>query len=375
MRRPVVFAITLGLILTLALAGSLMLFIVSKSNPESEASSLQAPSIIIEPPVGRIIHNLSTSAPTLNLNTSFAVTPIYSEYGGVINLTESNNGPTLVYVYGFGIGWENTSIQTWRNTSVLIPSGQKASLGMLFFAVPSNVTEGIFSIMIEVEVENNQSTGWENLGTCKTNAYMHVSMSSPLMYQDYTVEINPSFDYSTVNDIIDPVTTRVLASNILANNSDIYSIQAVADAFDWVRGHITYVYDTQDHWQSPAETLSWRTGDCKDQSILLASIVDQMGGDARVNIIDEHAFTTVYIGGNETNLTNVQKAISSHYGTDVPIYFLKDPTGYWMVIDTTGFPYAGGLPTLSGPVLNDPSHSWSFDSSRWLIEIDTRGSK
>jgi hypothetical protein len=77
----------------------------------------------------------------------------------------------------------------------------------------------------------------------------------------------------------------------------------------------------------------------------MASLIDQMGGDARVNIINEHAFATVYIGDNGTNLTNVQLAISSHYGTDVPVYFLKGPTGYWLVVDTTGFPYAGGLPT------------------------------
>jgi len=246
-------------------------------------------------------------------------------------------------------------------------------LGILFFTVPSNVNEGTYSIMIKLEVENSQSTGWEDLGTYQTNTYKHASFSSPLTYQNFTTETNPSFDVSTVSDVVDPFATNVLASGILQNNSDIYSIQAVADAFDWVRGHIAYVYDTQDHWQPPSQTPSWRTGDCKDQAILMASLIDQMGGDARVNIINEHAFATVYIGDNGTNLTNVQRAISSHYGTDVPVYFLKGPTGYWLVVDTTGFPYAGGLPTLSGPVVNDPSHSWSFDSSRWLIEIDTRG--
>jgi transglutaminase-like putative cysteine protease len=303
------------------------------------------------------------------------VTPIYSGYGGVINITESNNGLTSVYVYRCGIRWGNTSIEDWRNTSVLIPSGQQSPLGLLFFAVPSNFTDRIFTIQIGAEVENEQGTGWEDLGTNQTNTSIHASFSSPLSYQNYTIETNPSFDYSSVNGVIDPEETRVLAANILTNNSNIYSIQSIADAFDWVREHINYVYDTQDHWQTPSQTLSLRTGDCKDQAVLLASLIDQMGGNSRINIIDEHAFPTVYVGNNSTNLTNVQKAISSHYGTDVPIYFLKDPYGYWMVIDTTGFPYAGGLPTLSGPVVNDPLHSWSFDSSRWLIEIDTRGLK
>ena len=373
MSRSVILSIAMGLILTLASIGSLILFIESRPTEGPETRLLHAPSIIIDPPVGRIIHNLSTSAPSLKLNTSFTVTPIYSGYGGVISITESNKGPTSVYVYGFGIRWVNTTIETWRNASILILSGQQASLGILFFTAPSNVTEGTYSIMIKLEVENSLSSGWEDLGTYQTNTYKHASLSSPLTYQNYTTETNPSFDVSTVNDVIDPFATNVLASSILLNNSDIYSIQAVADAFDWVRGHITYVYDTQDHWQPPSQTLSWRTGDCKDQAILMASLIDQMGGDARVNIINEHAFATVYIGDNGTNMTNVQRAISSHYGTYVPIYFLKGPTGYWLAVDTTGYPYAGGLPTLSGPVVNDPSHSWSFDSSRWLIEIDTRG--
>jgi hypothetical protein len=103
-------------------------------------------------------------------------------------------------------------------------------------------------------------------------------------------------------------------------------------------------------------------------------MVGQMGGNARVNIIDGHAFPSVYVGGNVTDLENVREAISSHYQTQVPIYFLNDTTGYWMIIDTTGFPYAGGLPTLSVPVVGDAVHTWSFESSTWLSQVDATGS-
>jgi hypothetical protein len=82
----------------------------------------------------------------------------------------------------------------------------------------------------------------------------------------------------------------------------------------------------------------------------------------------------VFVGGNGTSLSDLREAISSHYHTQVPIYFLSDSTGNWMVVDTTGFPYAGGLATLTGPVLDDPSHKWSFESSPWVAEVDATGS-
>ena len=51
---------------------------------------------------------------------------------------------------------------------------------------------------------------------------------------------------------------------------------------DWVANEIEYVSDTSvhgvsDYWQLPRETLSLRTGDCEDFSILLCSLYRQIG--------------------------------------------------------------------------------------------------
>lgn len=53
---------------------------------------------------------------------------------------------------------------------------------------------------------------------------------------------------------------------------------------DWVANEIEYVNDTITHgvseyWQLPAETLSLRTGDCEDFSILLCSLYRAIGWD------------------------------------------------------------------------------------------------
>ena len=56
------------------------------------------------------------------------------------------------------------------------------------------------------------------------------------------------------------------------------------DIRDWVAASIAYKSDQQqwggDYWQTPEETLSYRTGDCEDFAILLCSILRAYGIDA-----------------------------------------------------------------------------------------------
>ena len=375
MRKLVLIAITVVAVLSLVMVGSFVLFINTRAVPGFDVSSLRAPSIVIESPVERIHHNSSLTAAKLNLEMSWTITPIYSGYGGVMNITVTNHDPTTIYVYGYGVVWQDSPVESWRNTSVLIPAGQQRTLGFLFFQAPANATFGFYTIMLKVEVQNAMGTGWKDNEPYGMTGYKRVSLESPLVFLNHTTATNNPVYYSKVNKRVDLDVTKVIVSNILVNNSNVYSIQAVADAFDWVLNNITYdKNDVNDYWQSSSETLAWRSGDCEDQAILLASMIDQMGGNARVNIIDGHAFPSVFVGSSVNVLANVTKAISSHYQTQVPVYFLNDTTGYWMVIDTTGFPYAGGLITLSGPVLDDAVHEWSFESSTWLSMVDATGS-
>ena len=74
------------------------------------------------------------------------------------------------------------------------------------------------------------------------------------------------------------------------------------DIRDWVAGNIDYKLDEdqwgEDYWQTPAETLSYSTGDCEDFSVLLCSLLRAYGIDAEqvyvaLGIDDEeygHAF-------------------------------------------------------------------------------------
>ncbi len=74
------------------------------------------------------------------------------------------------------------------------------------------------------------------------------------------------------------------------------------DIRDWVATNIAYVADEErwgkDQWQTAEETLSYRTGDCEDFSILLCSLLRAYGIDAeRIYVAlgadggkDSHAF-------------------------------------------------------------------------------------
>jgi len=56
------------------------------------------------------------------------------------------------------------------------------------------------------------------------------------------------------------------------------------DIRDWVAINIDYISDEKrwcdDYWQTPEETISYRTGDCEDFSILLCSLLRAYGIDA-----------------------------------------------------------------------------------------------
>ncbi len=236
MRRLVILAVTVVIVLALVMTGSFVMFVNSRTSSGFNVDSLRAPSIVIDSPVERIYRNSSSSSPSLSLEMSWTLTPIYSGYGGVINITVTNNDPTAIYIYGFGVVWENSTVQTYRNTSVLIPAGHQSTLGFLFFDAPANKTDGYYTIMLKVEIQNILGTGWEDIGTYGMTGTKHVILESPLSYLNHSTTTNNPAYYSKVNERIEMDATKVIVSNILANNSGVYSIQAVADAFDWVSG-------------------------------------------------------------------------------------------------------------------------------------------
>jgi predicted transglutaminase-like cysteine proteinase len=69
------------------------------------------------------------------------------------------------------------------------------------------------------------------------------------------------------------------------------------DIRDWVAINIDYMSDEKrwgkDYWQTPEETLFYRTGDCEDFSILLCSLLRAYGIDA------ERVYVALGVAGEE----------------------------------------------------------------------------
>ena len=111
-----------------------------------------------------------------------------------------------------------------------------------------------------------------------------------LRYPDITPE-----EYLAVSGLRPQITTEDLAALIDPQNRYVQEIAACMsspeDVLAFVKGHIASgkdidVYGISEHWASPTETLFNRRGDCEDSAILIASILEAMGGRTEIVIID-----------------------------------------------------------------------------------------
>jgi len=303
----------------------------------------------------------------------FITEDIFAGYGGVLSLTVKNINPYgQLYFYGFGIQWDS-GLSSFRNCSVYVPHGEQAELGVLPFDAPSAGAHS-YRIVVKMAASNAAVSEWRDHGDVTQTSAQQVKVKSLGDAYDYEVENNVARYYDRINALVSYEDASPVAKAIRAERPGNFSILQVAEAYEWVRTHVEYELDGEvDHWQSAVETLERRTGDCEDHAILMASIIGALGGYARVNVIESHAFPTVFVGTTAEEMDQVADALASFYGLgpgELRVSYLKDDIGYWLVVDTTGFPYAGGLPAQSEPTSADGG--WSIVST-FLYPIDATG--
>jgi hypothetical protein len=214
---------------------------------------------------------------------------VYAGYGGALQLSIENKNAGTLYVYGFGLRWIDDSTTFMRNSSVIVPPGQRADLGLLTFGAPPAGQEK-YQIVVESAVSNPAGTLWYDAGTI--NSTSNTAYIKALGTDHHpTVTRNVVVHYNRINEAIDQDAVSAVVENIKALYPDGYSLLQVAEAYEWVLDNVEYVPETTgDHWQSASETMGLGEGDCEDHAILLCSIIEGLGGSSRVNIIEEHAF-------------------------------------------------------------------------------------
>lgn len=342
-----------------------------------DSTKLRSPLAINAPPVDNTIPTPTSSSTPLykQISLNWTITQdIYAGYGGAMDLTVKNNNVAKLYIYAFGLRWISSGDTYYRNCSVTIQSNNAANLGLLIFGAPGSGLND-YEILLKVAAYNGigADKGWHDYGELQSEP--ETTTVSPLgSAWEVEQSSNPLAYYNKVNQRVSYSDAQTVANLIKAEQPGNYSILQIAETYRWVRANIEYLIDANgDYWQSAKETLSLGTGDCEDHAILMASIIGALGGNARVNLIDQHAFATVYVASGYSGLMKVKQALASYYGIDNQTYemaYLVDQYGYWLVVDTTGFPYAGGIPANSEAV--SLTGNWTVLST-YLYKVDATG--
>jgi transglutaminase-like putative cysteine protease len=151
---------------------------------------------------------------------------------------------------------------------------------------------------------------------------------------------------AAIRDAMDshnPATRDAAVSLIKRSHGGTFNLAQTCDLWDTVYKNWTYVDDPRgEEYFSPASrtiALGFR-GDCDDFAIVVAAMVESVGGSARVvtakNSTSGHAYPEVYIGNNSGKFETAASYIRQRYHvTDVGCHITSGEDGprYWLNLD------------------------------------------
>lgn len=181
-----------------------------------------------------------------------------------------------------------------------------------------------------------------------------VNQNSSLSNNSFTTYTDQAPYYGAYCDKIDPYNLNVREASSLAikNNPGSYNINQLLDIYDWVKKNIEYQSVTSPNIPYPPDqTLATSSGDCKNQAVLIASMVEAIGGTAKV-VADpscNHAYALVYISNQSQDMQSIIDTISKHYNQQLYIQWITSGNENWLIFDPAGGLYPGNtLPECSG---------------------------
>lgn len=180
-----------------------------------------------------------------------------------------------------------------------------------------------------------------SIGTSKINVneYSRHIVPPVTTEQTYAEQIKTAIDYTN------PTTRDYALKLINKGSSGAYNIDQICDVWEKVNERWTYVNDPQaENYFSPASrTINLGLkGDCDDFAILIASLVQAIGGTSRIKIAKSpdgggHAYAEVHMTNNKVVLSILCKNIgqrydckSVHYSID---YESDGGESYWLNLD------------------------------------------
>lgn len=213
---------------------------------------------------------------------------------------------------------------------------------------------------IQLEEKDNRSTDFDSVGVINDErnneivAYSDVSGNISDDKKSLTLgELKYLFD--SYVDYDDPL-VRHTALVIVAASPGEYSIQQICKIYNYIRNekYLTkgwsYIQDPRenDYYQSASETLKIGkdagyvgVGDCDDFAILMAALIEAIGGTTRIILADgpsgSHAYTEVYLGqlGDQNKLMDeVIDWLKTEYNTNyIYLHADKKTKDVWLNLD------------------------------------------
>ena len=325
------------------------------------------------------------TAPTLNSSSSYTPSvmaiwyfdqnTIYKEYGGTLKFLIKNNSTDTIYIYEIGIKpewYKGGLLQNSGEKSVVgkyIAPDEKEYVGMIYFYGPKTTGKYNYKLYFSLYVRNDTGA-WNDCGEQEVpnNSFEVVDLPQ---VSEYEVHYNLPQYYDKINKIVDPTNENIinLCREIASDFAGPFNIYQACAIFDYVTENVNYFSDpsnTENYWSTPEQTLTYG-GDCEDHSTLLASMMIALGGSVRMYMTDSHAFSALYIG-IKADVQDILQAIREYYFTDVTLFWFENDMGCWLVIDSIGSMYLGGLPLGAAPIKSFSSntmdeYSWGWDFS------------
>ncbi|MDG6243572.1 MAG: transglutaminase family protein [Methanolobus sp.] len=309
---------------------------------------------------------LSNSFPGFEISSYYYYTPFYEGSENIVSVYIKNNGENQVFLYGFGfLVMEEEEELFTRDIGITVNPGEEKRVGIISLNIAQDIEEIKLQPLLSL-LAKDESQKWHDYRK-QYFEVINIDVCAMQSMQTPAYRKNPENIFIQMNSKIEPfdLEVRKMAAESAIKYPGQYNIYQICSLFDDTKEKIQYISDPRgkDLWSPPSDTLAVGAGDCEDYAILLASLIESIGGTSRIYLTDSHAFAAVYIGNNNTEA--IANAIGEYYGS-VPIYYTTDEYGSWLMMDPTSSIYAGGLPGGTAPT----DDTWTFLDTNTVIVID-----
>lgn len=211
------------------------------------------------------------------------------------------------------------------------------------------------------------------------------TFGAPLQYQNYPLAVFPSISdpAKEVTSKLELIEAAVDSANTITRNKAVeiaasapgpYNIEQICYIYKYVRDNWEYVSDPRglDYISSANNTIMLAekisasqnrsvagAGDCDDYAVLIAALIEAIGGTTRVVLAygggQGHAYAEVYLGDVESNTTKAAlNMLLKKYKCDL-IYghLTEEDKSFWLNLDWNST-HPGG------PLFQSPKHSIAY---------------